>query len=311
MEISYGTEGTSIVVTYICYNKLKKHGIIKIPSGDNERAAYFGDPVHGVRKSIFIKHDTNLLTYDETKTIYIDTKTNEIYVDTRPDYIQAIYFDVEKKLAEIQASLTLKYGTFTEELPEQKMAVSYLTGDEKVLEIGGNIGRNSLVISTILKAKGNNNLVVLESNPVSAEQLKENRDVNNFNFFIEASALSKRKLVQQGWVTSESDHVPNGFTSVNIININELRAKYTIDFDTLVLDCEGAFYYIIMDMPEILDGIKLIIMENDYVNYDQKLYVDDKLRKANFKCVYSEKGGSVASWCKCEPFFYQVWQKNV
>ena len=38
------------------------------------------------------------------------------------------------------------------------MAVRYLTGNEKVLEFGGNIGRNSLVIAHIL----NNNSVSLE-----------------------------------------------------------------------------------------------------------------------------------------------------
>ena len=41
------------------------------------------------------------------------------------------------------------------------MVVRYLKGNERVLEIGGNIGRNSLVISSIL-GKNSENLVVLE-----------------------------------------------------------------------------------------------------------------------------------------------------
>jgi hypothetical protein len=53
----------------------------------------------------------------------------------------------------------------------------------------------------------------------------------------------------------------------------ELKEKYPINFDTLVLDCEGAFYYILMDYPEILHGINLIIMENDYHSIDHKKYI--------------------------------------
>ena len=40
------------------------------------------------------------------------------------------------------------------------MVIRYLTGKEKVLEIGGNIGRNSMVIASIID---NNNFVSMES----------------------------------------------------------------------------------------------------------------------------------------------------
>ena len=62
--------------------------------------------------------------------------------------------DIEQKLQTIQSSLVLHHGSFSEEVPEQKMAVMYLTGNEKVLEIGGNIGRNSLIIASIIKNAG-------------------------------------------------------------------------------------------------------------------------------------------------------------
>jgi len=59
----------------------------------------------------------------------------------------------------------------------------------------------------------------------------------------------------------------NGYKWVKTITYDDLKLKYKINFDTLVLDCEGAFYYILMDMPEILENIKLIIMENNYHNF--------------------------------------------
>jgi FkbM family methyltransferase len=104
-----------------------------------------------------------------------------------------------------------------------------------------------------------------------ANQLTENRDLNNFNFHIENSALSNRKLIQRGWDTMPSDTLLEGYSWVNTISLDNLKTKYNIEFDTLMLDCEGAFYYILMDMPEILNNIKLIIMENDYIDITKKI----------------------------------------
>uniref|UniRef100_A0A6C0D841 Methyltransferase FkbM domain-containing protein n=1 Tax=viral metagenome TaxID=1070528 RepID=A0A6C0D841_9ZZZZ len=189
------------------------------------------------------------------------------------------------------------------------MALRYLTGNEKVLEIGGNIGRNSLIISSILGVN-QNNLVVLESSPDISPILKHNRDINKMHFHIENSALSKRKLMQGGqigWDTKvcENNIVEPGWKLINTISFYELILKYNIVFDTLVLDCEGAFYYILMDMPEILTNIKLIIMENDYLEVSRKHYIDDILKQNGFYVDYVEAGG----WGPCQDNFFEVWKK--
>ena len=93
---------------------------------------------------------------------------------------------------------------------------------------------------------------------------------------------------------------------MNVISLDYLRLKYLIKFDTLVLDCEGAFYYILMDMPEILENINLIIMENDYNNIQHKYFIDDVLIKNNYIRDYVESGG----WGCCYDFFYEVWKKK-
>lgn len=209
---------------------------------------------------------------------------------------------IDYRLKNIHNKLKIKYGSFNEELPEQKIVVRYLSGNEKVLEIGGNIGRNSLVIGSILN---NNNFVVLECDEHIYKQLLENRDLNNMSFNVENAALSKRTLIQKGWDTIVSDVVLDGYKQVNTIRYEELMSKYNITFDTLVLDCEGAFYYILIDIPEILNNIKLIIMENDYQDINHKNYIDDILRKNNFYVDYSEAGG----WGPCYEFFYEVWKK--
>jgi FkbM family methyltransferase len=295
MKIYYGLVNKLIDVTQICIEKLKNNNIITIPAGDVNRTIFFTDPLFGVHKHIIIESNNTITVYDEYRKIIIDTLTNNVTTISNDD--------INSKIHNIHSKLKIKYGNFNDELPEQKMAVQYLTGNEKVLEIGGNIGRNSLIIASILG--NNNNFVTLECDKNIADQLRENRDLNNFNFYIESSALSNRKLIQKNWDTMPSDTLLPGYQWVNTITLNDLRTKYNIAFDTLVLDCEGAFYYILMDMPEILDNINLIIMENDYHDISKKNYIDKVLKQNNFYIYHSECGG----WGPCFNNFFEVWKK--
>ena len=297
MKIRYGILDKNIDVTEFCYKMLLRDNIIKIPSGDHSRSRFFTDPVGGVLKKVFITNKDNVETeYDHNLRIYINIIDETITLTNNTD--------ITNKLSSIHSSLKIMHGSFLEELPEQLMVVSYLTGNEKVLEIGSNIGRNSLVIAKIL---GNNskNFVTMECDLEISEQLKSNRDLNNIDFHIESSALSMKKLIQTGWATIPSDVLLDGYKEVNTITLDNLNKKYNIQFDTLVLDCEGAFYYILMDMPEILDNINLIIMENDYFDITHKEYIDDVLRKNNFYVDYSEGNG----WGVCTDYFFEVWKR--
>ena len=295
MKIYYGVTNNSIDVTNICLEKLTRNNVITIPYGDFNRANYFTDPLIGVLKIIIIENSGVITEYDDFYTIKINIINNTINTTNEND--------INSRLTNIHSKLKLNYGSFNDEFPEQKMVARYLTGTEKVLEIGGNIGRNSLVIASILE--NNNNMVTLESDVNISNQLKENRDLNNFNFHIECSALSNRKLIQRGWDTIPSDILVEGYTWVNTITLDNLKTKYNIVFDTLVLDCEGAFYYILMDMPEILNNINLIIMENDYWDISHKNYIDEILLQNNFINDYTECGG----WGPCYNKFYEVWIK--
>lgn len=298
MIIKYGTRDTNIDITELCYKNYCKNDIIYIPENDVNRAKLFGDPLYGIVKSIFIINDLGeSIEYDNYTNIYINTTNNTVRIDNDIEIIS--------KLTNIHNNLKISFGSFTDEYPEQIMSVKYLTGNEKVLEIGGNIGRNSLVIASILNKNNNTNFVSLESNRESSLQLTYNKDINNLKFHIEQSALSKRKLIQKGWNTIVSDVLEDGYENVNTITLDELYKKYNIYFDTLILDCEGAFYYILMDMPEILDTVNLIIMENDYMNINEKNFVDNVLIMNGFYVDYSRQGG----WGPCFNKFFEVWKK--
>jgi FkbM family methyltransferase len=300
MKITYGISDLNIDVTEFCLTKMKKNHYLIIPSNDNVRCNYFSDPLVGTLKSIFITVDSVTTEYDYSKKIFFDLNTNQV-LDPIPDSVRLL--DVDERLSDIHKNLTLLHGSFRDEFPEQRMAVQYIHPTSKVLEIGGNIGRNSLIIASLLRNQLD--MVVLETDPGIAYQLRQNRDQNRLDFHIENSALSMRKLIQKGWDTIVSDEVLPGYIPVSIISYHELVKKYKIAFDTLVLDCEGAFYYILQDMPEVLNGIQTIIMENDYHNIDHKNEVDRILRSHQFEVDYQEAGG----WGPCESRFFEVWKR--
>lgn len=294
MNIQYGIDGHLLDVTAVCEKRLlNRNNCIIIPSGDIKRAMLFSDPFVGVKKKIWITTKNGVNEYDDSVAVKIEKSTCHVCVIDEND--------IDEKISNLHAMLNINYGTLNEELPEQRMAVRYLKGNERVLEIGGNIGRNSLIIASVLE--NSRNLVTLESDIRVAEQLKENRNLNGLHFHVECSALSKRKLMQNGWDTMPGNTLQPGYSWVNTVTYSNLKKKYMLAFDTLILDCEGAFYYILMDMPEVLSGVKLIIMENDYKVLEHKHYVDDVLRENNFRRDYVEQGG----WGHCFDNFFEVW----
>ena len=315
LTILYGTHDTRIDITSTVKEKCAKGSMFYIPPDDNLRAKLFSDPIFGKVKHIFIGGES----YDHNTPIFIDTH-GTVHTHSIPKEIQDVYPEESARVAlhALHKTLVLHHGNMKDELSEQKMALRFIDASSKVLEIGGNIGRNSLVIATLLTPS--NPLlspslamlpfVTLESDPKIAKQLEENRDANRFRFHIEPSALSLRPLIQKGWDTLVSDTVFEGYTKVNTITLDELRNKYKVSFNTLVLDCEGAFFYILQDMPSILDGIHTILMENDYRNVSHKEYIDSILSERGFTCVYREALGSEYAHLKfpCQKNFFEAWK---
>lgn len=64
----------------------------------------------------------------------------------------------------------------------------------------------------------------------------------------------------------------------------------------------GAFYYILKDTPEVLDNIKLIIVENDYFGSTDAMKPYSVLLKNNFRPIYQQDGAGYTN-------FYEVWKK--
>lgn len=304
MRILYGSSPYWKDVTILARQHYTKYGKLVIPSDDYQRALVFGDVVPYVQKEVRIVTASDSKTY--TGEIILAEPLLTI-AEQRAyfwSYIGSKISEPVAKLAHIHSQVSLLVGSMAEEYPEQLLAVRYVDKDATVLELGGNVGRNSCTIASLLR--DDRKLVSVESFAATANILCQNRDHNEFHFSVEAAALSRVPLAQSGWITIPYQGVvPDGYTPVNTISFDDLEAKYHLTFDTIVADCEGALGQILRDDPMILRNIKTFIVENDYQVQGDKEYVDTLLAENGLKLVYSEAGG----WGHYSGQFYQVFQR--
>lgn len=306
MKVYYGVEGKYQDVTEIAVEECLAAGILTIPKTETERSNMFGDPLPGTLKHI--KVGEKIYSHEQLVCIDYENGESRVSAERRKWWNESGRFisDPEIKLRGIHNYISLSFGNMSEEFPEQLMAAMYIRETDTVLEIGANIGRNTCVIASLLN--DDTRLVTLECCQEYVKQLQVNRDQNGFNFHIEASALSKVGLMQQGWNTFLSGEgvTPAGYTKVNTITFSELETKYNMKYNVLVADCEGALYQILKDEPDMLNSFETVIIENDFHQIDEKKFVDAKFQEVGLQCVYSSSGG----WGPCQSFFFQVFSKR-
>ena len=302
ISVKYGVNGYYVDVTRHAFQECIKDNMLVIPATDIDRAGIFGGPVVGVLKHICIEKNGVSPIFIDTEEIVLDIS------DIDRKRIEAMPLNplitAERKLAAIHQNLKFVGGNLRDEYPEQIMATMFVKSNNKVLELGSNIGRNTLTIASLLDNQ--ENLVTVECDPNTCVTLTQNRDINGFKFRIEDSALSYKPLIQRGWDTIPSETLLPGFTRVKTSTFQELEAKYGIQFDTLVADCEGALYYILSDYPDMLNNITTIIMENDYHDITHKNKVDEIITSKGFSRVYFRGGG----WGPCVNNFFEVWVRS-
>lgn len=291
MQVFYGIHNNYRDVTILA-RKFVYGDYLILPEEASLKSRVFTDHIVGTIKHVKVAfQDGHMITIRGDHACRINLKTQRDELPNADHYLQHVH-----------SSLIFRYGSLSDEYPEQLMAVKYVLPQATVLEIGGNIGRNSLVIASLLS--DDRRLVTLESAEMISAHLDENKTLNNFHFHIESAALSLRQLIQKDWVTLPSETLRVGYDRVKTITLVELRNKYKdLHFDTLVADCEGALYYILRDMEELLDGIRVIIVENDYTVLQEYKFVRKIFRHRHFTLISSQNGG----WGVCQPAFFQVW----
>lgn len=297
MKILYGFKNY-IDVTHI----FLINDYVSIPAEDVVRLNMVAsDPDFGVVKHILILLDDYYITVSANCSLYSHVK------DLSPSSEPISQSQINTMLQNIHNTLIFKYGSITDEMPEQCMAVRFIKPTDTVLEIGANIGRNTCVISRLLN--DDSRLITLETDTNNAATLESVRTDNNMNFHIVKAGLSQAKLIQQGWNSKPwtDDSIPDGWSQVNTITWSDLKKMAApLSFNVLVADCEGALYYICQEEQDFFSNFERIIMENDYTNAQHKIYIDNELKRQGFVCIYREAGG----WGPCHYCFFETWAKT-
>ena len=193
----------------------------------------------------------------------------------------------------------------------------FLNGTENVLELGACIGRNSLVIATILNEHGGE-LVSVEANPEIAKRLKRAKVTSGLQFAIVDRPMSRRRMVVDGWETkcigtddkvTDLRPLKHGWSEVPTITLEDVKANTGVRaFDTLVVDCEGAFHGILLEFPEVMTGVSKVFIENDSQDAREAEAIHARLRVYGLVPVWSQP------WMRGKRFpkrheFWQCWVK--
>ena len=215
---------------------------------------------------------------------------------------------VSNLIKTLHLSLHLEGGSWEDEVIEQSMSALFINKYDRVLELGGNIGRNSLVIATLLE--NSENLVVFESDPVSSEILERNKKANGFNFTIYSKALSNKPLIQKEWdsrLLEENEEIPEGWFPIDTMSFSSLMEITPIPFNVLVCDCEGCLYNILKDEPTFLDMFNKVLLENDFwYEPEQEQFINHRLKELGFQIQFEHD--LEADWLpEGRKNFWQAW----
>jgi FkbM family methyltransferase len=157
---------------------------------------------------------------------------------------------------------TGKYFFNVYENNERSLIKKYLNSNSKVLELGGCVGVVSNVINDILNNKSNH--IVLEANLDLIPFLLYNKEINKAQFQILNVVLSQKKesafYISENILSSSNSYDPfSDKKIVKCLSFEQIQSKYSISFDTLIMDIEGAEYDVLMEIN--YDKLKLIIVE--------------------------------------------------
>jgi FkbM family methyltransferase len=325
MKILYGYDNNNYIdITADVFKKCLRDDGIYIPSGDGNRCDIIGyDPYPNILKHIKIIDNSgipHIFTFTKEINIRIYPISKQLSENKNPkicwEHVGKHINDPIMRLNALQKQFNLaifEHGGFEAEYPEQLMIMRYVNENDKVLEIGGQVGRTSHIIQTIVNSPKQH--VIMECDPKTAQKLRVNLNFNTYtDAIIETAGLSHVKLYMTGGGVDPPRHfekdIPSDAVEIPTITYSELCKKYDIDFNVLVADCEGSLYYIFKEDPNMLDNIHTVIMENDYYDVNHKQVVDTILTSKGFNIIYKEKGVPCASWSPCYEYFYEVWKKE-
>ena len=184
------------------------------------------------------------------------------------------------------------------EKQEQCLVRKYIEYNDSVLELGARYGSVSCIINSKLKSKTNQVVVEPDSrvwDALEGNKLRNGCEFNIVKGFISAKKLSLTDLNYVDGYGTRS--IEDNESNISSFTLDEIKAKYNIDFNVLVVDCEGFLETFLDENPTIYDKLRLIIFEAD---------CPDKCDYAKIKSILHSKGFI----CMLNGF-QNVWTKDV
>lgn len=166
------------------------------------------------------------------------------------------------------------------EVQEQHDANAFIKPDDKVLELGARYGGVSITINKILKNKKDHVAVEPEAKVWNA--LEKNRNSHYCEFQICKGAISNKPLKMNeggynGFANFTSDAETNDIPLFKISDFN-------IDFNVLVVDCEGALENFYNENKDFFNNLRLILYEKDGIDCNYE-YLEDEFTKLGFRVI--------------------------
>ncbi len=169
---------------------------------------------------------------------------------------------------------------------EQRLALQYIKDNDCVLELGARYGTVSYAINSKLNNKSQH--VAVEPDKVVWDALDKNLQNNNCKTQVFKGVISKTKqelLNDPYWGGYGKSCIPNEFSNLPIISLEEVEKMVDSKFTVLFVDCEGCLESFLDENPNILNSIRLLIFEADNsanCNYNK---IIELLKSKNFKAI--------------------------
>lgn len=162
---------------------------------------------------------------------------------------------------------------------EQKLAYRYIRPYHKVLELGARYGSVSIITNQIVKDKSSHYVVEPDKEVWSA--LETNMKLNDCEFNILKGVIGsgKHRLVGEGYAKRTIADSSYGESSIETFDLPK------VDFNALIVDCEGFLETFYNENKELFSKLDLMIVECDEPDKCNYEYLFGEFDKLNFRVV--------------------------
>lgn len=179
------------------------------------------------------------------------------------------------------------------EKEEQEQAEEYIMENDCVLELGARYGTVSVIINKKLSNPSDHVVVEPDSDVWAA--LEKNKKKSDSHFYILKGIISETKfsLQKSGYGTTQ---VEDKSSTLPHFSFEQVKGMVNKPFTVLVADCEGCIEQFLNENTEILQTLRLILLEEDQGDKCDYKAVKKLLNDYNFTAI--------------KPGFHSVWVRK-